>query len=308
MCQKVFQRVLAVPARSSSVLRLANDHEAAAFWLVERTIQRTKPRVGALGLKTLQVPEGTIERGALGRLHFRFDGQSTDFEPENRVDTRPPSDDEVSLWNGLQRVMSATKPVTDREWNLVSMRLGARILRRLPLGGVVTFLPDGTPPFTGSFKASVPAAPVRRAWSLEAELELLRAIHAFVSEEEHPWDPDLRVMTRWTTPTSPRQASHIVTMSLGHGRHHARGKWQRCPLCHTPVVKGLFNPRIPYGQLRPGSGAIRDLRGGYLSRLRETYLLSDPNSLISASDSLPETAGATRPPPGQSRIVEGGTA
>ncbi len=267
-------------------------------------MRRARPQVGVLGLKAIEVPDGRIERNSLGLLRVRFDGNGHDLSPENQIESRPVSETELIQWNGLQRMVSTAKPVADHQGNLVSMRLGARVLRRLPLGGVVTFLPDGTPPFKGSFRPSVPLAPVRSAWSLEAELELLRAIQVFVSEEEHPWDPNLRVMTRWTTPTSPRQASHIVTTSLGHGRYHARGKWQRCPLCHTPVVKGLFNPRIPYGQLRAGSGAIRDLRGGYLSRLRETYLLSDPNSLISASDSLPQRAGAARPSPGQSLIVE----
>ncbi len=286
------------------MLRRANEHEAAAFFLVERTMRRMRPRVGVLGLKTLHTPDGRIERNSLGLLRFRFDGNGEDFEPENRVETRPVSQDEQSLWDWLQKMVSSARPVADSEWNLISMRLGARILRRLPLGGVVTYVPNGTPPFKGSFKPTVRPERPEPALSLAAELEILRAIDRFVNEEDHLWDPNLRVMEKWTVPATPRQASHILTTSLGHGRHRTRGKWQRCPLCHTPVVKGLFNPRIPFGQLRPGSGVIRDLRGGYLSRLRETYLLSDPNSLITASELVPESAGTTRPPPGQARIVE----
>ena len=287
------------------MLRRANEHEAAAFYLVERTIRRTRPSVGVLGLKALEVPDGRIERNSLGRLRFRFDGDGHDFEPENRVETRPLSKEEMSLWVGLQKMVSSAKPVADPQGNLVSMRLGPRILRRLPLGGVVTFVPNGTPPFQGSFnpKPAVPAAEAEV--SLEREFEILRAIDAFLSEGERPWDADSQVMARWSPPTNTgRQASHIVTSTLGHGRRHARSKWHRCPLCHTPVVKGLFNPRIPYGQLRPGAGVIRDLRGGYLSRLRETYLIGDPNSLITSSDSLPQTVGAQRTPVGQARLIE----
>lgn len=244
-------------------------------------MQRTKPRFGPLGLKGFEVPEGTIERGALGRLRVRFDGQATDFEPENRIGTRPVSEEESSQWDGLQRMMSATKPVADPRWNLVSMRLGSRVLSRLPLGGVITYVPNGTPPFKGSFSLAVPRAkPALRL----SESALLEAIDAFLRETEGrpaaegiPWRA--RSMTG-------RQAVNIFSAGPGHGRHHKRGKWHRCPLCHTPVVKGLFNPRIPYGPLRPGAGAIRDLRGGYLSRLRETYLVADPNSLLSEGASV----------------------
>lgn len=287
------------------MLRRANEHEAAAFFLVERTIRRTRPQIGVMGLKALQVPDGRIERNPLGRLRFRFEGDGRDHEPENRLETRSLSKEEVSLWNGLQRMVSSAKPVADPQGNLVSMHLGPRILRRLPMGSVVTFVPNGTPPFQGSFgrKAEVPAAEAEI--SLEREFEILRAIDAFLSEGDRPWDADSQVMTRWSPPPNTgRQASHIVTSTLGHGRRHSRTKWHRCPLCHTPVVKGLFNPRIPYGQLRPGAGAIRDLRGGYLSRLRETYLIGDPNSLITSSDSLPQTVGGPRIPVGQARLIE----
>ncbi len=287
------------------MLRLANEHEAAAFFLVERTMRRTRPRVGVLGLKAFEIPAGRIERNPLGRLRFRFDGNGHDYEPETRIPSRPLSESEVTQWSGLQRMMSSAKPVADPEWNLVSMRLGPRILRRLPMGGVVTYVPDGTPPFNASFKLGVSVPGAGLEVSLEVEFELLRAIDAFVSEEEHPRDLDSQAMTPWVPPPNAgRQASHVLSTSLGHGRRHGRGKWHRCPLCHTPVVKGLYNPRIPYGALRPGAGAIRDLRGGYLSRLRETYLVADPNSLITASNSMPRTAGKPRGFPEQSRIIE----
>lgn len=281
------------------MLRRANEHETAAFLLVERTLRRTRPRVGPLGLKALDVPEGRIERGSLGRLRFRFDGNGSDFEPENRTDSRPLSNQEMFLWNGLQRVVSSTKPVADTEWNLVSMRIGARVLRRLPLGGVVTYLPDGTPPFKGSFSLEIPEA--EPELPLVSEAELLGAIDAFLLEDGHPWGSDPALLGDWVSKTSPpRQASHVISTTLGHGRQRSRGKFYRCPICHTPVVKGLFNPRIPYGTLRPGVGAVRDLRGGYLSRLRETYLIPDPNSLIKVSDSPSspglEPRGRTPPP------------
>ncbi len=264
------------------MLRLANDHETAAFYLVERTMQRTKPRLGPLGLKAVDVGDGTIER-SLGRLRFRFDGTAEDFEPDNRSSTRPPSTQEILMWNGLQRLMSSTRPVADSEWKLVSMRIGPRVLSRLPLGGVVTYLPDGTPPFKGRLAPVVPNVTPEPALR-SAELVLLDAIDAFLREPEGPGPLD---MPAWKPQTvNGRQAVHIFSVGPGHGRNHKRGKWERCPICHTPVVKGLFNPRIPYGPLRAGTGSIRDLRGGYLSRLRETYLVADPSSLIRNNDSV----------------------
>ncbi len=273
------------------MLRPANDHETAAFYLVERTMQRRKPRVGPLGLKAVEVEDGTIER-SLGRLRFRFDGRSEDFEPENRSTNRAPSTQEILMWNGLQRLMSATKPVADSEWNLVSMRIGPRVLSRLPLGSIVTYVPNGTPPFKGTLDPVVPVAKpepeLRRSetFLLEAIDAFLREPDVMVAVEVSPWKPQT---------VTGRQAVHIFSVGPGHGRSHKRGKWERCPLCHTPVVKGLFNPRIPYGQLRPGTGSIRDLRGGYLTRLRETYLVSDPNSLIRNNDSVfgPQSPGSS---------------
>ncbi len=268
------------------MLRRANEHETAAFFLVERTMQRTRPRVGVLGLKALEVPEGRIERNPLGLLRFRFDGKGSDFAPENGVTSRPVSEEEASLWTGLQRIVSSAKPVTDPEWNLLSMRLGPRVLRRLPLGGIVTFVPNGTPPFKGSMDLSRPFVRPPSAVRRLTEEELLRAIDLFLLETVHLADLEPGPQVPWSPPLTPgREARQIVSASLGHGRHHrAKGKWHRCPICHTPVVKGLFNPRIPYGNLRPGMGEVRDLRGGYLSRLRDTYLMADPNSLITPSE------------------------
>ncbi len=278
------------------MLRRANEHETAAFLLVERTLRRTRPHVGTLGLKALHTPDGRIERNSLGRLRFRFDGNGSDFEPENRADTRPVSEDEMSLWNGLQRIVSATKPVADPEWNLLSMRIGPRVLRRLPLGGVVTYLPDGTPPFKGSFSLVRPELEVVRP----GEADLLRAIDAFLAEDDRVWTLDATTLGPWAPRTGTgRQAVHIFSSTLGHGR--PKGKWQRCPICHAPVVKGLFNPRIPVGTLQPGQGAIRDLRGGYMARLRETYLIPEPNSLVKTSpppDVIPqEPRDRIRDPP-----------
>ncbi len=261
------------------MLRRANEHETAAFYLVERTLRRTRPRVGTLGLKALSTPEGWIERGSLGRLRFRFDGKASDFEAENRVETRALSEDEMDLWSGIQRIVSVTKPVADSDWNLVSMQIGPRTLRRLPLGGVVTYVPNGTPPFKGSFSVILPE--IELEVPKPTESQLLHAIDAFLEEDDHVWTLDASTLGEWAA-RSPRgrQAEHVFATSLGHGRMGHRGKWHKCPLCHTPVVKGLFNPRIPYGQLEPGTGAIRDLRGGYMARLRETYLIAEPNSLV----------------------------
>ncbi len=283
------------------MLRRANEHETAAFYLVERTLRRTRPRVGTLGLKALATPDGWIERGSLGRLRFRLDGNVSDFEPENRMETRPLSDDEVDLWNGVQRVVSVTKPVADADWNLVSMQIGPRTLRRLPLGGVVTYVPNGTPPFKGSFSVFLPQHEL--VSPRPTEFQLLLAIDAFLEEDDHVWTLDASTLGDWAA-RSPRgrQAEHIFAMSLGHGRMQHRGKWHKCPICHTPVVKGLFNPRIPYGQLAPGTGAIRDLRGGYMARLRETYLIAEPNSLVKpAAEPGEEARGPLSPRPGMFR-------
>ncbi len=265
------------------MLRRANDHETAAFLLVERTMRRTRPSVGALGLRAFETRDGRVERGSLGRLRFRFDGNGSDFEPENGHGTRAPSEDEVSLWNGLQRLVSVAKPVADPDGTLLSMRLGPRILRRLPLGGVVTFVPNGTPPFVGSFLLTVPEP----ALGGPSEAALLEAIDAFLREPDRP-GVDSDAGPEWKPPASTaRQASHIVSTRLGHGRGRARGKWYKCPICRTPVVRGPYNPRIPFGSVR-GAGAIRDLRGGYLTRLRETYLVADPASLVELSVSRAE--------------------
>lgn len=264
------------------MLRRANEHETAAFYLVERTLRRTRPRVGTLGLKALETQDGWIERGSLGRLRFRFDGKAADFEPENRMESRPLTDDEMDLWNGIQRIVSVTKPVADSAWNLVSMQIGPRTLRRLPLGGVVTYVPNGTPPFKGSFTIALPEPELDIPRPTESQL--LHAIDTFLEEDDRVWTLDASTLGDWAA-RSPhgRQAEHIFATTLGHGRMQHRGKWHKCPLCHTPVVKGLFNPRIPYGTLEPGMGAIRDLRGGYMARLRETYLIAEPNTFSRSS-------------------------
>ena len=278
------------------MLRRANDHEAAAFFLVERTMRRTRPRVGRLGLKALETPDGRIERDPLGRLRFRLDGHDGEdghdggFEPENGTPYRPLSADEVSLWNGLEHTLTAMKPVADNEGNLVSMRLGSRVLSRLPLGGIVTYLPDGTPPFKGSVRSPPPTARPETELSRWREAEFYAALDAFLKEEDRRPGPDPTLGPPWTPPKREgRTASSIVLATLGHGRRHGRTKLQRCPLCRAPVVKDLYNPRIPYGTLASGSGSIRDLRGGYLARLRETYIIADPNSVVSSAP-RPEAA------------------
>ena len=242
-------------------------------------MQRTHPRVGPLGLKAFEVAAGRVERGSLGRLRFRFDWKATDFEAEIDGGDRAVSDAEVSTWNDLQRIVAVMKPVMDPRWNLLSLRLGDRVLRRLPLGGVVTFVPDDTPPFRSSLVVSPPRA--HRELQTTRESELLRAIDEFLREEAGLRGPEPEVSPPWQPPPlTARQASHVIWTTLGQGRGHPRGKWHKCPLCHTPVVRGPYNPRIPVGLIRPGTGAIKDHRGGYLSSQPETYLIRDPQTVL----------------------------
>ena len=267
------------------MLRRANDDETAAFLLVERTLRRARPLVGVRGLRSIEVPDGRIERDVLGRLRFRFDGNGSDFEPENDGKPRKLSEDEESQWRGLERIVDASNPVADAEWNLVSMRIGPRVLRRLPLGSVVAFVPDGTPPYKASLSLRVPQAKPELEIPRLTEAEMLAAIDEFVREEYRLEDPDPPLMAPWNPGTAENRAGNHGLAPQWTGHRHARGKWARCPICHTPVVKDRFNPRIPVGSLRPGAGSIRDLRGGYLSRLRETYLLPETNSLVQARES-----------------------
>lgn len=268
------------------MLRRANEHEEAAFFLVERTVRRTRPRVGPLGLKAAEVPEGRIERNPIGLLRFRFDGNSSAYEYENPMPTRRLSGDERAMWNDLSRMIVVAKPVMDSEWNLVSMQLGARRLQRLPLGGIITHDPHGRSPFRGSLDLSKLGRrhdPDREDLRARA---LLLAIEVFLMEEERVWEePPQAPEWKPRTVVDPYAGSRMST-AFGHGRR-GHGKWHRCPMCHSPVVRGPYNPRIPYGTVRAGSGSIRDLRGGYMSRLRETYLLDDPASLLGTRELRP---------------------
>lgn len=268
------------------MFRPANDQETAAFFLVERTMQRARPRVGTLGLRSIEVEDGRIERDSLRRLRFRFDGNGFDFEAENRVETRPLSEREATRWRSVERVVVTAKPVTDPDWNLVSMRIGARVLSRLRFGTVIAFVPDGTPPFQGSLNVSLqipPPAPELEL-PLRNEAELLRAIDDFVrdggdlSRREPPGPP-------WTPGTQTTGVgSYVVSPHLLHNRRKGRSKWAKCPLCHAPVVHDRWTVRIPVGTVGAG-GTIRDLRGGYVLRLRETYILPPSNSLVNTPDS-----------------------
>lgn len=267
------------------MLRRANDHETVAFFLVEQTIRRTRAEVGHRGLRSVVVPDGRIERGFFGRLRFRFDGADSDFEPENLMRTRPVSAEEAIVWEGLDRMVTMTRPELDANGNLQSLRLGPRVLRRLPLGSVVALVPDGTPPFTGSFRLSLPDALAERGLGRMSEAELLAAIDDFIRDGYRIGDPDPRLLAPWNPGSGPSRAADRGIAPLTRTHRHARGKAYRCPLCHTSVVKDRFNPRIPVGNLRPGSGSIRDLKGGYMSSLRETYLLEETTSLLEPFES-----------------------
>lgn len=262
------------------MLRRANDHETVAFFLVEETIRRTQAVVSPRGLRSVALPEGRIERGFFGRLRFRFDGSESDFEPENLNETRAVTEEEVVVWEGLQKMVDVIRPEVDGRGNLVSIRLGPRVLRRMPLGSVVTLLPDGTPPFTGSFQLSLPkrlTAPPRRRLS---EGELLAALDEFICERDRIEASDPRLLEPWNPGSGAARAANRGIAPVTRTHRHARGKAYRCPLCHVAIVKDRFNPRIPVGNVHPGTGSIRDLKGGYLARLRETYLLEETTSLI----------------------------
>ncbi len=282
--QKPFQCPLILAVVFHNVLRRANDHETVAFFLVERTVRRTRPEVGFLGLRSITVPEGRVERSVFGRLRFRFDGSESDYEPENLVETRGVSEEEAAVWEDLQRMMDRTRPVLDPAGNLVSMRIGARILSRLPLGSVVAYVPDGSSPFTGSFKLSVPKALPELALLRRSETELLAAIDAFLKEAEASLDGEAPPMAPWNPGSSPFRAANRGILPLTHVHQSPRGRGQRCPLCHTAVIKDRFNPRIPVGSIRPGDGTIRDLKGGYMSRLRDTYLFEETESVLEPSE------------------------
>ena len=294
------RRLFYPPRKWLRVLRRANDHEEAAFYLVERTVRRTRPRVGPLGLKAAHLPEGRIERNPIGFLRFRFDGSGSVYEYENPMPTRRLSGHERAMWDDLSRMIVVAKPVVDSEWNLLSMQLGARTLQRLPLGGIVTHDPRGRSPFRGSLDLSKLGRrnePDREDLRARA---LLHMIDVFLLEEERVWEePPKPAEWKPRTIADPYAGSRLST-TFGHGRRGALGKWHRCPMCHSPVVRGPYNPRIPYGTVRAGSGGIRDLRGGYMSRLRETYLLDDPTSLLGTREIKPRHLRAeAQPDPGE---------
>ncbi len=283
------------------MLRPSSERENAAFRLVERTLRRARPQVGARGLESLILPKGTIERGSLGRLRFRFNGQPSDYEPENGPKTRRLSDAEATYWTYLQEMVANASPIADSQWNLVSMRLGPRVLRRLPTGRVVTFEPNGGPRPATSFDSPstgmIEELDFLMATPSSRELELLAAIDAFLLEvdavlstPERKVDDGSRARARAAARRSMRLANLGASAAFVRGRHRARGKWHKCPICRTPVVKGRFNPRIPVGLVRPGGGTIRDLRGGFLSRLRETYLMADPASVLEPPEIQDELA------------------
>jgi hypothetical protein len=314
-----FVKFFAGSDQSLLVLRPADEWETDAFLRVELTLRRTRPRLGPRGLESLAVPDGAIERGWLGRLRVRFEGGAGDFDPENRPESRDLSDEEESLWTNIQNVMETAAPRADPQWNLISMRIGPRVLSRLVSGTVVTFIPNGVadsvsragvqtrpkPPlgsraaaptnarlfgvveaFLQDVVASV-SGPGVQARSRPSAREPSRRRRPVSSPESTPlqqidniWGPAAGTNGGPKTQAPVRARSVGASLPMFRGQKYPRGKWHKCPVCHAPVVKGRFNPRVPFTQFRAGRGSIRDLRGSFLSRLRETYLVLEPGSVL----------------------------
>jgi len=277
-----------------TMYRRATEREKAAFLLVARTVRRTRPQLSRRGLESVVLPTGTITRGTLGRLRLLSGESGSDGVPEDRHETRSLSDDERSSWVRIKDMVSKLGPIADSDGNLVSMHLGQRFLCLSPHGTVFTIAPDGTSAFGGSFDPSVP----ERKPGLEMgrphihplrwEAGLLAAIDAFVADATGTAHVSPETIQGWDPARASRAGGSLRASSPMRGRKFGHGKWSKCPLCHAPVVMGRFNPRIPYGRLRPGSGSIVDLRGGYLSRLRETYIVEEQESVIESSESIEE--------------------
>ena len=278
------------------MLRRADEREKEAFRRVERTVRRTRPRAGTRGLESLAVAGGTIERGWLGRLRVRFEGNAADFDPENRPESRELSDEEESLWVNIQKIMETAAPRADPEWNLISMRIGPRVLSRLVSGTVVTFTPNGVA--ASASRPRVQTRPKLRSHSrtlVRSEALLLAAVDAFLRETDNILQPAVGANNGPGTPASRTRARYVgASLPMFRTHHFPRGKWHKCPICHAPVVKGRFNPRVPFAQFRAGRGSIRDLRGTFLSRLRETYLVLDPESVLGSPTSQEEDATPSR--------------
>jgi hypothetical protein len=275
------------------VLRAASERESAAFLKAERALQLTRPRIGARGLESFVLRGGRIERDSIGRLRFRFNGWPSDFEAENAPNGRRLSPEEVESWSTLRAFVLAVRPKMDAEGNLVSMKFGPRVLRRLPTGRIITIEPNGMANEATSvvdFLTNLVdelGGPPRSAAALEAEL--LASMDEFLPEDEDegPVDPappkadgEIRIRPK----TRLMKWGNIVAPAPSiHGPGHVRAKLHRCPLCATPVKKGRSDPLVSQDRVPPGGGSIRDLRGGFLSRLRETYLVKDPASVLDLS-------------------------
>lgn len=286
------------------MLRRANEHESAAFSLVERTLQRTRPRVGARGLEAVVLPHGTIERGLLGKPRLRPDGHPPEWYLANRSTPRGLSEEENRLWDLLRKIVDTASPAVDAEWNLVSMKLGPRVLRRLPMGNLVAYHPEGTPPFESSLAVELSDTEPELNIALPSvdprEPDLLKAIDLFVREPDAtPWERSVRLGGSLGTKPGRRPIRFGTSAPLIRGMNRGRRKWHKCPICRRPVVRNSANLRIIHGTIKAGTGTIRDLRGGYLSRLRETYLITDAESVLEAD--APGDAALGQPSVGNPR-------
>ncbi len=230
---------------------------------------------------------GTVERGSHGRLQLRDSERKSSLRP-NGHKSHTPSEEETSSWERTQKLIALLEPIADSNWNLVSMRIGPRLLcRPPPMGSVVLLEPDGTPPFEGAFGRWVPLVrpesevALRPGLPTDAEVALLHEIDFFIAEAD-------RELLRAEPQSSWESSWSIAIAGTGYfrtGRRTRDGKlgdrkWGKCPICHAPVVKGRFNPRIPHGKLQPDKGSVVDLRGGYLSRLRETHIVEEPKTYV----------------------------
>jgi len=238
------------------------------------------------------VPKGVIERGRFGKLRLRHRDEFV-RDAENGSKVRRLYADELTGWWRLQRLLEVVSPRTDRDFNLVQMRIGPRLLQCSPLGELVVVEREGTAPFDVA-QANADMSLVKTGLELPSvsrglsEDEVLFAILQFVEENELSAGPQVARDKKIKSSESRRGALlHRGPAAVGH-RILERSRWSRCPICRAPLVLSRHNPRILHSKLRPGRGSIVDLAGGYMSRLKETSLLREPRSFVEDAELQPD--------------------